>query len=95
MKWFRNKQYMKESLEQYKKQNRKSNLMKDHINLLQDHLDLLDENEKFEKALELACKMLDYDCPVSQELIDDLDCEMCCDNYEECWKKYFLNKVEE
>ena len=59
--------------------------------LLADNEMLQQENEKLKKALELACEMLgDWDCPVSQELIDDLDCEACCDNYKECWKKYFI-----
>ena len=52
-----------------------------------------ENNEKLKKALELACEMLSWDCPVSQNLINDLDCDACCDNYKECWKKYFMKKV--
>ena len=48
--------------------------------------------EKLEKALDKACERL-WDCPVSQELIDDLDCENCKDEYKECWKKFFLKEV--
>lgn len=89
MKWFRNKEYMQESLKKCKKTNRKSNLMKDHINLLQDHLLVLD-------GLEEACKILSWDCPCSQDLIDDLDCENRCTpdiDYSECWAKYLLKEV--
>ena len=59
------------------------------------------ENQKLKKALELACELLGYrDCPVEQELIDDLDCEnRCSEGFEECckecWKIYFLKEVLE
>ena len=65
-----------------------------NINLINFGSKLQLENEKLKKALELACEMLgDWDCPVSQDLIYDLDCEACCDNYKECWKKYFMKTV--
>lgn len=51
--------------------------------------------EKYKQALEKACERLDDDCPVSQELIDDLDCENCNNNCKECWKKFFLKEVFE
>lgn len=51
------------------------------------------EKQKLKKALDNACERLDWDCPVSQGLIDDLDCEYCKDTYKECWKKYFLRGV--
>lgn len=52
-------------------------------------------NQKLEKALDKACERLNWDCPVSQDLIADLDCEnRCSDDFEECckecWKLYFL-----
>lgn len=52
---------------------------------------------KLEKALDKACERLNWDCPVSQAVIDDLDCEKrCSSNFEEvckeCWKMYFMNK---
>ena len=56
---------------------------------------LKDENTRLKQALEKACERLDDDCPVSQELIDDLDCENCNSNCKECWKKFFLKEVEE
>lgn len=62
----------------------------------QNNVSLRQENEKLKKALELACKRLDWDCPCRQNLIDDLDCENRCTpdiDYGECWKKYFLKKV--
>lgn len=54
------------------------------------------ENEKLKKALKMACERLSCDCPCSQDLIDDLDCENRCQpdiDYAECWKKYFLKEV--
>ena len=51
--------------------------------------ELIEENEKLNQALDKACKRLDYTCPVEEELIEDLDCENCKDNYKECWKKFF------
>jgi hypothetical protein len=58
---------------------------------------LIQENEKLKKALELACERLSWDCPVAQDLIDDLDCEKTCGdcNMKECWVKYFMKKVLE
>ena len=55
----------------------------------------LADAEKYKQALEKACEKLSDDCPVSQELIEDLNCENCKDNYKECWKKYFLKEVFE
>ena len=56
------------------------------------------EKEQLEKALDKACERLDWDCPVSQGLINDLDCEnRCSEDFEECckecWKIYFLKEV--
>ena len=71
------------------------------LKLVKDYLDfdkLKKENQELKdyiKALDKACEILDWDCPVSQELVDDLDCENCNDNYKECWKKYFLKEVLE
>ena len=42
---------------------------------------LVNKCKQFEKALEKSCEMLDYTCPVEEELIDDLDCENCKDIY--------------
>lgn len=55
-------------------------------------LNRLQEIYKLEKALEKSCEKLDYTCPVEEELIDDLNCENCKDNYKECWKKFFLKE---
>jgi hypothetical protein len=55
-----------------------------------------EENKQLKKAIEKACKILSWDCPCSQDLIDDLDCENRCQpdiDYAECWKKYFLKEV--
>ena len=57
---------------------------------------LIQENEKLKKALAEACKMLSWDCPCGQDLIDDLDCENRCQpdiDYSECWMKYFIKEV--
>lgn len=57
---------------------------------------LIKENEKLKKALEKACKILSWDCPCDQDLINDLDCEDRCQpniDCTECWKKYFLKEV--
>lgn len=56
----------------------------------------ISEYAKLKKALEKACKILSWDCPCCQDLIDDLDCENRCQpdiDYAECWKKYFLKEV--
>ena len=53
------------------------------------------ENNKLKKALDKACEMLEWGCPVEQDLIDDLDCENCKNTEKECWKKYFLKEVLE
>ena len=72
------------------------------INTIKQDLERKEELEKenqelkdYIKALDKACEILDWDCPVSQDLVDDLDCENCNDNYKECWKKYFLKEVLE
>ena len=57
-----------------------------------DHKKLIIDNGKMKKALEKACERLEYICPVEVELIEDLDCENCEDNYKECWKKFFLKE---
>lgn len=54
---------------------------------------LVNKCKQLEKALEKSCELLDYTCPVEEELIDDLDCENCEDNYKECWKIFFLKEV--
>lgn len=55
---------------------------------------VIERNKKLNKALDLACERLDWDCPVGQDLIDDLDCENCdTDKEKKCWKKYFLKEV--
>jgi tetratricopeptide (TPR) repeat protein len=54
------------------------------------------EIEQLKKAIEKASKILSWDCPCSQDLTDDLDCENRCQpdiDYAECWKKYFLKEV--
>lgn len=51
------------------------------------------ENTKLKQALEKACERLDYTCPVEEELIEDLNCEECNSNSEECWVKFFLKEV--
>ena len=53
------------------------------------------ENNKLKKALDKACEMLEWGCPVEQDLIDYLDCENCKNTEKECWKKYFLKEVLE
>ena len=53
------------------------------------------ENQILKKALDKACEMLEWGCPVEQDLIDDLDCENCKNTEKECWKKYFLKEVLE
>lgn len=66
------------------------------IQIENECLALEQENEKLKKALEKACKILSWDCPCGQDLIDDLDCENRCQpdiDYAECWKKYFLKEV--
>lgn len=77
--------------------------LKDKIKELEELLDSLqkdydhlsEEDLKLEQALEKACERLDYTCPVEEELIEDLNCENCEDNYKKCWKKYFLKEVFE
>lgn len=78
------------------------NEMANYYDLVLKALERLEELEKenqklkdYTKALDKACERLDWDCPVSQELVDDLDCENCNDNCKECWKKYFLKEVLE
>jgi hypothetical protein len=92
MKWFRNKEMLKNTLDRNKarldktKSDNTKYLLLDYNNLIQDHLLVLD-------GLDEACKILSWDCPCSQDLIDDLDCENRCTpdiDYAECWKKYFL-----
>ena len=54
---------------------------------------VIERNKRLLKALDKACERLDWDCPVGQNLIDDLDCENCdIDKEKECWKKYFLKE---
>ena len=53
------------------------------------------ENQILKKALDKACEMLEWGCPVEQDLIDYLDCENCKNTEKECWKKYFLKEVLE
>ena len=60
-----------------------------------ENQELKEENNNLKKALDKACEMLEWGCPVEQDLIDDLDCENCKNTEKECWKKYFLNEVLE
>lgn len=71
-------------------------VIKDSVKLINKNLELQQENEKLKKALDEACKMLSWDCPCGQDLIDDLDCENRCQpdiDYSECWVKYFIKEV--
>ena len=61
--------------------------------LQEENQELKEENQNLKKALDKACEMLEWGCPVEQDLIDDLDCENCKSTEKECWKKYFLNEV--
>ena len=78
---------IKQDLEAYEQ------LKQDHDKTLINNGELVVKVVELEKALNKACERLDWDCPVSQELIDDLDCENCKDEYKECWKIYFLKEV--
>lgn len=52
---------------------------------------------KYEEAFDRSCNYIADslgECPVSQDLVDDLDCENCSDNYVDCWKKYFMEVLE-
>ena len=60
-----------------------------------ENQELKEENNNLKKALDKACEMLEWGCPVEQNLIDYLDCENCKNTEKECWKKYFLNEVLE
>ena len=64
-------------------------------NYMNKCIDLEKENQKLKKALVKACEMLEWGCPVEQDLIDYLDCENCKSTEKECWKKYFLNEVKD
>ena len=47
-----------------------------------------DKAEEISKNITNTCPFADYNY--------DLDCEnKCNDNYKECWKQYFENKVKE
>lgn len=89
----------KEALEQYKKIYIDKTFTGDCVPTKEWFLSIikkdLDRLEKLEKALDKACERLAlvYDCPVAQDLIDDLDCGNCYDNYKECWKKHLLREV--
>lgn len=86
-----------QDLEHLETLERNSNkVIMDSIKVINRNLELQAENEKLKKALEKACKILSWDCPCCQDLIDDLDCENRCQpdiDYAECWKKYFLREV--
>lgn len=82
-----------DKLEQLEKENRE--LRKAVKSWNENGGKLIKQNTKLKQALEKACERLDDDCPVSQELIDDLDCEECESNCKECWVKYFLKQVFE
>ena len=60
-----------------------------------ENQELKEENTNLKKAFDKACEMLEWGCPVEQDLIDDLDCENCKNTEKECWKKYFLNEVKD
>ena len=62
-------------------------------NYMNKCIDLEKENNNLKKALDKACEMLEWGCPVEQDLIDYLDCENCKNTEKECWKKYFLKEV--
>lgn len=93
------KQYktIKQDLERLEVLERNSDkVIKDSVKLMNRNFELQQQNEKLKKALESACKILSWDCPCSQDLIDDLDCENRCQpdiDYSECWMKYLLKEV--
>ena len=102
MKWYENVNMLKEILENISKEleeveygSRVWYLLTDESNLIKNHLELIKENQILKKALDKACEMLEWGCPVEQDLIDDLDCENCKSTEKECWKKYFLNEALE
>ena len=70
---------IKQDLEAYEQ------LKQDHDKTLINNGELCVKVAELEKALDKACERLDWDCPVSQDLIDD------CKG---CWKKYFLNLAD-
>lgn len=89
---------IKQDLDRLEKENQE---LKEKFKMLEENEEVVlttleiavQENIKMKKALDKSCEMLDYTCPVEEELIDDLDCENCKDNYKECWKKFFLKEV--
>lgn len=102
MKWYENVDMLKEILENISKEleeveygSRVWHLLTDENNLIKNHLELIKENQILKKALDKACEMLEWGCPVEQDLIDYLDCENCKNTEKECWKKYFLNEVKD
>jgi len=54
---------------------------------------VVEELEVTQKALELACEYIgEVDCPAG---IDGFDCgDDTCDNWKNCWLKYFLVQVK-
>ena len=88
-----------ERLEELEKENQiLKQSVKDTYDTSQEIIaDLKDEKQKLKKALDKACKTLDWNCPVAQNLIADLDCENRCsadfvECCRECWKIYFLKE---
>ena len=93
---------IKQDLERLERLEKENQELKETINDLQKDYDALDfeqvelyaENTKLKQALDKSCERFSYyTCPVSEELIEDLDCKNCKDNYKECWVKFFLKEV--
>lgn len=92
----------KEALKRLKQETAPATYMPDFdkdkcIEIIQKDLDRLErleeENTKLKQALQKACERFDYTCPVEEELIEDLNCEECNSNSEECWVKFFLKEA--
>lgn len=54
---------------------------------------------KLEKALELACELIDtkYDCPFEEyeyQFKDKRNCYICDNKSKDCWKEYLLKESE-
>ena len=74
-------------------------LLSDYKRVLKENAELKNRLKEKDKIIDLMAeeisKNITNTCPFA-DYNYDLDCEnKCNDNYKECWKQYFENKVKE
>lgn len=85
-----------EALEEHKRQIDKKYINTRNSKAIETVLSIIEEQDKIiDLMAEEISESIINTCPL-EDYNYDLDCEnKCNDDYKECWKQYFANKVKE